>query len=296
MVLKNFYQDARPLSDIYKVKGKIFTANYFPMRMLICAPSGSGKSNLVANMAVDHVVWDTLTVFCENSNQHIFKVLANYLRDTYAKSGNNPDEYIHFSNTIDKTLEEFNPELANLVIFDDMTTKSNMPLIEEYFRNGRNKNISIINICQNYCKSNQNIRDNVNILITAKPANTCHAAMIRAKYGNDLTRVVFDEVVQIATKSTVLQDPEAFLICFENEPDLSKKFRRCLDECGILTSDGNINPKYKQSNIVKKKNPMIEIDDEFLYNDFDSASDNDNDSEYDDVRYVAPIKRCTRKY
>ena len=65
MVLKNFYQDARPLSDIYKVKGKIFTANYFPMRMLICAPSGSGKSNLVANMAVDHVVWDTLTVFCE---------------------------------------------------------------------------------------------------------------------------------------------------------------------------------------------------------------------------------------
>lgn len=158
-----------------------------PFRLLIVGASGSGKTNLLLNLIYDHLKFDSLfvcakdlyepkysklqenyTMFEDVEKQDIIdcknikkkKTLLN-LYKKYKKS-----EVVFSSNTNDFiTVDDLNPSLRNLVIFDDCVTEKDQKNIEDLFIRGRKKNASIIYLSQSYYSTPINIRKNCKYFI-----------------------------------------------------------------------------------------------------------------------------------
>jgi hypothetical protein len=61
--------------------------------------------------------------------------------------GEDPDDYLHISKDIDRDIQNFDPQLQHLVVFDDVThrnDKKNSNLVGQYYKYARPQNVSVI--------------------------------------------------------------------------------------------------------------------------------------------------------
>ena len=129
-------------------------------RMLICAPSGSGKTNLLLHMIMKPLLYfDKIYLYAKNLQQAKYQHLLKIFEPFSKKYGY---DIIEASNDEIIPLSEMNDENQKLVIFDDYlnTGTANDREIRNYFTNSRNKNCSCIYLSQSFYNTDKTIRLN----------------------------------------------------------------------------------------------------------------------------------------
>ena len=128
-------------------------------RMVLCRPSGVGKSNLLLDMIYRLLYYDKVFLYSKNPHQqkfqHMFKTF-----DPISNEVGYP--VIEISNDEILPLDEISEEGQKLVIFDDFlnTGSKNDTQIRNYFTNARNKNCSCIYLSQSFYNTDKTIRLN----------------------------------------------------------------------------------------------------------------------------------------
>ena len=136
--------------------------NFIPdksFRMLICAPSGSGKTNLLLDMIYRLLYYDKIYLHTRNLQQSKYKHLLKKFDPISQKCGY---DIIEASNDNILPLVDLPDDNQNLVIFDDFlnTGRKNDEQIRDYFTNSRNKNCSCIYLSQSYYNTDKTVRLN----------------------------------------------------------------------------------------------------------------------------------------
>ena len=136
--------------------------NFIPdrsFRMLICAPSGSGKTNLLLDMIYRLLYYDKIYLYARNLQQSKYKHLLKKFDPISQKCGY---DIIEASNNEIIPLTDLSDDNQKLVIFDDFlnTGRKNDEQIRDYFTNSRNKNCSCIYLSQSYYNTDKTIRLN----------------------------------------------------------------------------------------------------------------------------------------
>ena len=136
--------------------------NFMPdrsFRMLICAPSGSGKTNLLLDMIYRLLYYDKIHLCARNLQQSKYKHLLKKFDPISQKCGY---DIIEASNNEIIPLTDLSDDNQKLVIFDDFLNigKKNDEQIRDYFTNSRNKNCSCIYLSQSYYNTDKKIRLN----------------------------------------------------------------------------------------------------------------------------------------
>ena len=148
-----------------KTKKSNFTQLYPYMpdrffRMLICAPAGSGKTNLLLYMIMKPLLYyDKIHLYAKNLQQDKYEYLLEEF-DPFSKDfGYN---IIEASNGDIIPLDEMDDGNQKLIIFDDYlnTGSKNDREIRNYFTNSRNKNCSCIYLSQSFYETDKTIRLN----------------------------------------------------------------------------------------------------------------------------------------
>ena len=128
-------------------------------RMLLCSPSGGGKTNLVLDMIYRLLYFDKIYLYAKNLQQNKYQHLLNTF-DSISKETGYP--VIEASNENIIPLDEISDDGQKIVIFDDYlnTGSKNDSEIRNYFTNSRNKNCSCIYISQSFYNTDKTIRLN----------------------------------------------------------------------------------------------------------------------------------------
>ena len=135
-----------------------FMTNRF-FRMLIAAPSGFGKTNLLLDMIYRLLYFDKIYLYARNLQQSKYKPLLKSLEPISKEVGY---DVIEASNDEIIPLTDLSDENQQLIIFDDYlnTGKKNDERIRDYFTNSRNKNCCCIYLSQSYYGTDKTIRLN----------------------------------------------------------------------------------------------------------------------------------------
>ena len=128
-------------------------------RMLICAPSGGGKTNLLLDMIYRLVYYDKIYLYAKNLQQNKYQHLIKLFEPISEEIGY---PIIETSNNKIIPLSELSDDNQKLVIFDDYlnTGTKNDAEIRNYFTNSRNKNCSCIYLSQSFYNTDKTIRLN----------------------------------------------------------------------------------------------------------------------------------------
>jgi len=198
-----------------------------PFRAYICAPSGSGKTNLLMNM---------LFKMYKKYFHKIYIFSANYYDDDSYRNLDNiipEDQVVTDNDEIGPKLEEIFEEQSEkknlnrrvLIILDDFMLESrNSKPFKKILTKGRAKNISIIIINQNYKGSDPIVRTNCTHLIFFKN-NDEEIRKIHGEHGSDRHFDDFHTLFRLGT--TPHEDMERpFLLIDYHAKEKENKFRR----------------------------------------------------------------------
>jgi len=155
-----------------------------PFRLVMSGESGCGKTNLLLNMILKYLIFDSLYICAKDLKENAYSQLKEYYdeiqqldRKSIKTALNNvPDlekhlnKQVEFYNNLNemKNVDELDGESRNLIIFDDCITEKDQELIQDMFIRGRKKNASIVYITQSFYRVPKIIRDNSNYFIFFK--------------------------------------------------------------------------------------------------------------------------------
>ena len=128
-------------SSNYKQKVSFMPDRCF--RMLVCAPSGGGKPNVLLDMIFRLLYFDKIYLYAKNLEQLKYQYLLKTFEPINEEAVYN---IIETSNNKIIPLSELSDDNQKLVIFDDYlnTGTNNDVEIRNYFTNSRNKNCSCL--------------------------------------------------------------------------------------------------------------------------------------------------------
>lgn len=190
-----------------------------PLRAVVVAPSGSGKTNWLVNL---------LTLFGAGKGtfHHIWIVTKNADEPLYKWLGTLNDrikivEGIENIPTLDKLDKDYN----NLVCFDDLVLEKNQQRISNYYIRCRKLNCSVIYLSQSYFMIPKIIRSNCNYLIILKLSTEREINMIMKESAVGLDKEQLLKLYKQATESKFTP-----LIIDMEQPDDTKKYRKGFTE------------------------------------------------------------------
>lgn len=216
----NFYERI-PKKFLSKAHNPNFNIHHInlPFRMVINAPSGSGKTNFFCNL---------LTHFCcgEGTFQHIWIITKNADEPLYNWLKSIDDaiiisEGLHTLPPLDKMDKKVN----NLVVLDDMQNEKDLSVVENYYIKCRKFNVSIMFLSQNYFRVPKIIRNNCSYLIILKLSGDREVNIILKENGVGLTKNQLINMYRYATNEKF----SPLFIDIEN-PDMTQKYRKGLFE------------------------------------------------------------------
>lgn len=186
-----------------------------PLRLLIVGSSGSMKTNCLLNIISQLNAWQKIYLCGRNINQPLYRFLIDILDENTLFTCENVDDL--------PQIEEFDPKLSNLLIFDDMICENNTTLkkISSYFVRGRHVNISSVFLSQSYFDTPKLVRKNCDYIILKKINTKKDLKMLLKEYNIDDN---VDDVMNIYQKVSKLE-PQNWLLIDLITSDNSLKYR-----------------------------------------------------------------------
>jgi GTPase SAR1 family protein len=186
-------------------------------RMVVSAPSGSGKTSFVYNLL--HIMdntFDRIMVITCNKNEPLYEHLEEKSKGRIVITeglSTIPD------------MDEFKKDQQYLIVFDDLVNKKDQSKIINYFIRCRKKNCSAIYITQSWFDTPTIIRKNINYAVFLKGGGVREMKTILRDFSMDDINVL-KNMTEYATK-----DKFQVLMVHKEEQDNTKKFRKGFLEC-----------------------------------------------------------------
>jgi hypothetical protein len=218
----------------------------YPLRLALLGQAGYGKTTCAIKIATELIHSDTLTIFSPSLEQEPFEKLVTAYTEAAIEAGNDPEDVIHTSNTIDRCVEEYDPSVQHLVIIDDLACKKNNEIIEKYFTTSRPRNISVILITQDYYNISPITKANCNAFISYRMLLSRVRTAIGTDFAPDIEQPLFKNILNYCYEQRV-DDPEKeldfdafFCITNINQRNLGLKYRRGFEPYTIFNKDGEL--------------------------------------------------------
>ena len=220
--IQNFYEKI-PDDMLDKADNPNFDLHHIklPFRMVIVAPSGSGKTNFLANLIYMFSQGKTgtfadITIITRNKDEPIY----NYL-DKETNGGIAIKEGIENLPPLDK----MDKKLNHLVCFDDLQLLKNQESIMNYYIRARKKNCSVCYLAQNFFVIPKTIRGNCSYFAILRLSGDRDCKLILKEMGLGLTKEQMIALYDYATSEKF----HPLLVDME-EADKMKKYRKGISE------------------------------------------------------------------
>ena len=181
-------------------------------RMLLAAPSGCGKTNLLLGMIYRLLFFDKIFLYAKNIQQNKYLNLLKTFEPLNQEVGY---DVIEVSNDKIIPLSELSDDNQKLVIFDDYlnTGTKNDTEIKNYYTNSRNKKCSCIYLSQSYFGTDRTIR-----------LNSSHYCIFDFPSENERIMICKELGVNKSDYITATKDPYSFLYIDKPRKFKSKNF------------------------------------------------------------------------
>ena len=130
-------------------------------RLLLCAPSGGGKTNLLMHILLTPLIYyDEVIIYSKTIDQDKY-VMLDELYNKIAKD-NKIKSFHTFTDKEVESVESLDTKKRKIVIFDDLicAPPKEMKKIVDYFILGRHKKANCIFLTQSYYRTPKDIRIN----------------------------------------------------------------------------------------------------------------------------------------
>lgn len=211
--ITNFY-DVLPDQFRSKIKNpnKYLHGLDLPFRMLVCAPSGSGKTNFVLNLlalfSAGEGTFSEIRILTKNANEKLYDYLKSKSKDIIIKEGLGGSNLPKLD---DITVED--REDQKIIIFDDLVLEKNLSGVENYFIRARKFGYSVVFISQSYFRVPKTIRLNVSYLAILRVGSKRDLTMILSEVGIGVTKEQLIAMYDFATSEPM----NVFLIHVEKQ-------------------------------------------------------------------------------
>lgn len=165
-----------------------------PLRMCVCAPSSSGKTNYVLNLIAAFSsgkkgTFDSIHICTRNKKEPLYDFLT-------LKS---PEVVITEGFKTLPHLDDYDPEYSSLVVIDDLVLESDQTRICEYFARCRKLGVSAIYLSQSFFLIPKFIRINCSHMCILKLSGQREVKVILSEFGLGVTK---DQLLGIYSKAT----------------------------------------------------------------------------------------------
>ena len=168
-----------------------------PFRMLICGPSGAGKTNLLPNILLKPLSqYGMIYLYAKFLEQPKCQYLRDRLKEVSRIVG---CDVMECSNDEVLALDELQSGNQKLVVFDDFLCGQQNRLID-YFIRGRNKNCSVIYLSQSFYKTPRDSR-----------LNCSHFCLFDAQDTREASAISHDLVIKPEQYESATREPYSFL-------------------------------------------------------------------------------------
>ena len=213
MSVSNFYEKI-PKMFLVSAENPNFDSHQIkiPARIVVSAPSGTGKTNFVCNL---------ISLFCKGKGTFadilvLTKDKAEPLYEYLETKGIDVQEGLH--NLPD--LNKFDKDINHLIIIDDLMLAKNQEQVCEYFMRCRKKNVTIIYLAQHYYRIPIIVRQNSNYIVILKAGNKKSLNLMLNEFTVGVEKEQLLKMYEYATKEKF-----NFLMINCDESDMTKKFR-----------------------------------------------------------------------
>ena len=151
--IKNMYEELdEDLKTVFSSPSMALHHITIPFRMLIVAPTGSGKTNLLYNL-IDKLnnnnyekTFYKIFIFTQNKNEPLYIQMERNRDDIIIDEGYDNIPFLEDLETFDC----YDGNRQFLFCFDDMLLEKHQEKIESFYIRGRKLNASVIYLTQNY--------------------------------------------------------------------------------------------------------------------------------------------------
>jgi hypothetical protein len=213
MSVSNFYEKI-PKELLVKADNPNFKIHgiSIPARIIVSAPSGTGKTNFVCNF-IQHMcsgkgTFSDILVLTKDKSEPLYEFLET--------KGVNVQEGLH--NLPD--LNKMDKDINHLIIIDDLMLAKNQDQVQEYFIRCRKKNVTIMYLAQHFYKIPIIVRQNSNYFVILKAGNKKSLNLMLNEFSVGVTKEQLMKMYEYATK-----DKFNFLLINCDESDPEKKYR-----------------------------------------------------------------------
>tara|TARA_R110001592_G_scaffold2489_4_gene14641 strand:+ start:1104 stop:1787 length:684 start_codon:yes stop_codon:yes gene_type:complete len=216
--MENFYKRKELRKYLPKVDNPnihLHQLDKLPFRMIVCAPSGSGKSNFLLNLIEKYSkgkgTFHSVHLICRSKCEPLYE----YLEDKTKKK-------IKILEGVKEIpdINKFDKEQNHLVIFDDLVLEKDQSKINEFYIRGRKKGVSICYLSQSFYKVPKVIRSNCNYFVILKLSGKRDLNLIMSEFELGIDKQELLEIYEDATK-------EKFnILLIDVEAEKNQKFRK----------------------------------------------------------------------
>ena len=217
--ITNFYTRL-PAKLIHKPDNPNFAAHliHLPFRMCVCAPSGSGKTNLILNLITlfsrGRGTFESIAVCTRNKDEPLYKYLEEEAPGITVSEGLRSLPI----------LDNFDESQSHLVIIDDLVLSKDQSVICEYYIRCRKRGVSVVYLSQSFFLIPKVIRNNCSHMAILKLSGQREVNIILSEFGLGVTKNQLLAIYKHATETKLVP------MIVDLEAPAERRFRRGFTE------------------------------------------------------------------
>lgn len=163
-------------------------------RVLLCGPSGTGKTNTLLNLLLRYLNYDEIHIVTKDRYEESYEFLQKRIDEVSKKVKH---DVLHWYGDVEELPEAsgLDKEFHKVVIFDDQISVKDQSKIMDYFIMGRKNNIACYYLTQSFFKTPKLIREQCNYFILFKLPSDREIGRIHGEIGNDKSKDEFKRLL-----------------------------------------------------------------------------------------------------
>jgi hypothetical protein len=166
-----------------------------PFRMVVVAPSGSGKSNLLVNMIMlfceGKGTFSKINIVTRDKSEPLYDWIASKSASIVISEG--------LSSLPKLDAKTYDKDSNSLLVIDDLVLSRNLDAVSEVYIRGRKLGISVVFISQSYFKIPSVIRQNCSYLVLLRLSCVRDARFILSELSLGVTKDQLMDLYEYAT-------------------------------------------------------------------------------------------------